>query len=228
MSYVQDHATRSVYDEASLYAQAYEEDSPANPQVNTIEVVYQDGKGEDVAYWAWVPRNTMCLLVHRTPDQEVSYWQQESGEEAGNYVRGVETMHDRPLTNEARGAAYHTNVTIRQKGKQGHGKNGHVPVASDEKEQGKGKNASPDIASDGDLEDKAARKYIKVESGAMPQILMGGLSVIRPCHTTKFKAPNRICKTCKNACPAGEPIPPHAYGYTICPEVQRGPVICST
>lgn len=39
---------------------------------------------------------------------------------------------------------------------------------------------------------------------------------------------NRCCKTCHNASPAGEPIPPHAYGYPVCPEVQNGTVVCRT
>lgn len=69
MSYPQEFDTSAGVDEDGNYVQAYEEDSVVTQNVNLTEVVYQDDSEEDITYMERCPRNTMCFLVHITPEQ---------------------------------------------------------------------------------------------------------------------------------------------------------------
>ena len=73
-------------EEDNDYGHAYEEYSLPAQNINLVEVVYQDDHMEYYAYWEWSPRYTESLLVHLTPDQEITYWQDATDVRAEDFV----------------------------------------------------------------------------------------------------------------------------------------------
>lgn len=98
-------------DEGDADVQSYEENARTVQHNNQVEVVHQEDAMEDYAYWEWSPRNTMCLLVHFTPEQESAYWQEAINGARDIHDNSIETASSATRTAAERDDAYNTYYT---------------------------------------------------------------------------------------------------------------------